>query len=256
MKVPCIREYPLVATIALFVTCCSILGCEESMTPVPEVVRDTVLIVNTDTIVVTKTVTEFQYVFLECAPDIIETESLTQVVIQAECAEIAPSWFIRRSIGGFTGAGYIIWEGFSNFSGDDAGRNGRLTYRVPIPKAGTYRFNWRSYIGKYDQDNPTTEHNDSWLSIPGAADFYGKKDADFVYPVGSGRTPNPEGSSGNGFFKVYMNREDEWSDQSKTSDNNGFEIFARFDTVGIYTVEIDARSAYHAIDKFLLTLME
>ena len=75
----------------------------------------------------------------------------------------------------------------------------------------------------------------------------------FVGPNGSGKTPNPAGSSKDGWFKIYRGGSDlsfKW--QSSTSDNDGHDIYVEFDTAGVYTMEISARSSGHAIDQFVL----
>ncbi|MGB5170998.1 MAG: hypothetical protein WBN69_06165, partial [Eudoraea sp.] len=70
---------------------------------------------------------------------------------------------------------------------------------------------------------------------------------------GSGKSPNPEGGGADGWFKVYRSGNNlgfKW--QASTYDNNAHEIFVNFDSPGIYTMEISARSSGHAIDKVML----
>jgi len=96
-------------------------------------------------------------------------------------------------------------------------------------------------------------HNDTWLRFNDAADFYAQKEASIVYPKDTGKTPNPEGASKDGWFKIYRsgnNLDFKW--QSSTFDNNGHDIFVVFESPGIYTMEISARSSGHGIDKFVL----
>ena len=50
--------------------------------------------------------------------------------------------------------------------------NQLLSYQIKINHPGTYRFIWHNKVGK---GTDPTEHNDDWLSIPDAADFYGEK---------------------------------------------------------------------------------
>ncbi|WP_282134245.1 hypothetical protein [Seonamhaeicola maritimus] len=190
----------------------------------------------------------------ECEEDFVANV----IEIEAESVAVVEDWKERTTISEFSGDGYIIWEGPNQFWKGEAniGAAGRLTYKINIPRAGTYQFQWRSYIGKVDPSNPTTEHNDSWLRLPDADDFYGKRDASIVYPKGSGKTPNPSGENGNGFFKIYMNTGNAWTWTSGTFDNNFHSIYARFDEAKEYTVEIAARSDHHAIDKFKLIEQE
>ncbi|WP_299552388.1 hypothetical protein [Seonamhaeicola sp.] len=190
----------------------------------------------------------------ECEEDFVANV----IEVETESITVIDDWKERTTIADFSGDGYIIWEGPNQFWRGEAniGAAGRLTYKINIPRAGTYQFNWRSYIGKVDPSNPTTEHNDSWLRFPDADDFYGKRDGSIVYPKGSGKTPNPAGENGNGFFKVYMNTGNAWTWTTGTFDNNFHSIFVRFDEAKEYTVEIAARSDHHAIDKFRLTEQE
>ena len=124
-----------------------------------------------------------------------------------------------------------------------------LTYKLKISNPGTYRFLWRSRIAKGDL---ASEHNDSWLRFEDADAFYGKKGESIVYPGDTGQTPTPNGSSKDGWFKIYMNGLDQWKYQSSTSDNDAHQIFVEFNSPGTYTMEVSARSDYHALDRFVL----
>lgn len=180
------------------------------------------------------------------------------IEVDASVVTLTGEWKKRTDIDGYTGEGYIVWEGPAQFwkGAANIGNAGRLTYNISVPRAGTYLFKWRSYIAKKDPTKPTTEHNDSWLRFPDADDFYGKKGTHIVYPNGSGKTPNPAGENGNGFLKVYMNTGDAWSNISSTSDNDAHQIYVTFNEAKSYKVEIAARSDYHAIDSFKLTEQE
>ncbi|MFD1316405.1 hypothetical protein [Namhaeicola litoreus] len=157
-------------------------------------------------------------------------------------------WKTENTLSGFEGEGYLVWSGNDNFNTPGVGV---IKFSVQINNPGTYQFVWSSRI---TQGTNNTEHNDSWLRIPDAADFYGEKagTGELVYPKGSGKTPNPEGSSSNGWFKVYMNNLSEWFWRSNTNDNDPYNIFAKFDTAGVYDIEISGRSKFHAIDQFVL----
>lgn len=178
----------------------------------------------------------------------------TTIEVDASTATLNGDWKKRTDIPGYSGGGYIVWEGAPQFWKGDAniGNAGRLTYKINIVKTGVYLFQWRTYIAKKDPAKPTTEHNDSWLRFPDANDFYAIKGTSKLYPKGSGKTPNPLGENGNGFFKVYMNTADAWSQISSTSDNDAHQIYVKFTTAKEYTVEIAARSEFHAIDSFKL----
>ncbi len=127
--------------------------------------------------------------------------------------------------------------------------NQLLSYQIKINNPGTYRFIWHNKVGK---GTDYTEHNDDWLSIPGAADFYGEKNGHVVHPHGICTNDCPNGAGSGGWFKVYSNGTDNWTWRAKTSDNDAHDIYARFDTVGIYTIQISSRSAYHFLNRFVL----
>jgi len=176
------------------------------------------------------------------------------VVIEAENLNVSGSqWQIKTDKTGFTGAGHLEWTGNDFFNGAQAGNAGVITTKIRINDPGKYSFEWRNSIAP--RGTSTTDLNDSWLRFPDAADFYGEKpNGDRTYPVGEprGRTPNPEGASGNGYFKVYVNSLN-WSFQSTTGDNaDGRPIFVEFNAPGVYTMEIAARSEGHVIDRILL----
>ncbi len=189
----------------------------------------------------------------ECEEDFVANV----IEVEIESVEAIESWKKKTDISDFSGEAYFVWEGPNQFWKGEAniGKVGKLTFKVDIPRAGVYLFQWRSYIAKKDPAKPSTEHNDSWLKIL-SEDFYAIRDASTVYPKGSGKSPNPEGENGNGFFKIYMNTNDMWTWTSGTFDNNFHTIYARFDEAKEYTIEIAPRSAYHAIDKFKLTEQE
>lgn len=176
-----------------------------------------------------------------------EKDGLVRVDIENP-SPIPNGWDTANTFAGFEGDGYLIWTGEDNFNTPGMGT---MAFSIEITNPGTYQFVWRSRIGAGDSN---TEHNDSWLRIPTAADFYGEKAStgERVYPKGTGKTPNPEGSSKDGWLKVYMNRLDEWFWRSTTNDRDPFNIFAQFDTAGTYNIEISGRSKAHALDQFVL----
>ena len=176
----------------------------------------------------------------------IEKDGLVRVDIENP-SSVANGWTTSKSLSGFEGSGYLIWTGNDNFN--EPGE-GLMKFSIKITTPGTYQFVWSSRIGT---GTSNTEHNDSWLRIQGD-DFFGEKAStgERVYPKGSGKTPNPEGSSANGWLKAYMNRLGEWFYRSSTNDRDPFDIFATFNAAGTYDVEISGRSKSHAIDQFVL----
>lgn len=154
--------------------------------------------------------------------------------------------------GAATGDDFIIWEGGQSFGTPG---NGLLSYPVRIKTPGTYRFQWRSQVGN---GTNATEHNDTWLKIESDA-FYGQKPGSIVCPKGLNSSENdctgnlPQGSSADGWFKVYAGGANNWKWSTNTSDDDGHQIYARFDEPGVYNILISARSSSHAIDRMVLS---
>ncbi|HAS44461.1 MAG TPA: hypothetical protein DCS93_28545 [Microscillaceae bacterium] len=172
------------------------------------------------------------------------------LVIEAENATIPTDWVTANSVAEFTGTGYIQWEGANNFGKTG---EGLINYKIRIATPGTYRFQWRSRI---NEGTNATESNDAWVKFPDAADFFGRKSdgSSTVYPKGSGKTPNPNGGGGDGWFKVYMNQAEQWSVQARTSDNDAHDLYVTFSTAGDYTLQVSGRSKGFAIDRIVLYL--
>ncbi|RZT00125.1 hypothetical protein [Aquimarina brevivitae] len=178
--------------------------------------------------------------------NIVYEEKDGLITVEFESNPNLSDWQKETAINEFLGTHYIIWKGDQSLNNPG---NGLLTYKIQINNPGTYRFLWRSRIA---QGTSGTEHNDSWLRFADADDFYGQKDQSTVYPQGTGQTPNPNGASKDGWFKIYLNGTGSWKWQAKTSDNDPHQIFVVFDNPGIYTMEVSARSSYHALDRFTL----
>ena len=174
------------------------------------------------------------------------TESDGIVSVEFETVEGVLEWERGNSIDAFDGTGYLRWNKEDNFNTPGVGT---LVYKLNISTTGTYQFVWRSRISEGDSQS---EGNDSWLRFSDASDFFGQRDGSTVFPKGLDKTPNPEGSSSDGWFKIYMNRVGEWFWRSNTSDNDPHNVFVKFDTPGIYTMEVSGRSKFHALDRFVL----
>jgi len=186
----------------------------------------------------------------------LEQDALVMVEIEDVDYNGTP-WQLEKALDAYSGEGYLVWQGENAFNNPGIGL---LRYTIRISNPGTYRFLWRSYI---TEGTSHTESNDSWLRIADAKHFYGiKNNGSVVYPNGTLQDPipesagqtntSPEGSSKDGWFKIYMNKGGQWHWDAKTSDNDGHIIFAVFDEAGDYTIEISGRSKGHGIDKFLL----
>ena len=166
-----------------------------------------------------------------------------------EDAKFSEDWKLKSDGTSYSGDGYMVWEGSQHLGNPG---NGTATFKIKIENSGTYQFLWHSAV---KTGNSGSDHNDTWLRFADADDFYGQNSegTSTVYPKGTGKTPNPEGATADGWFKIYRsgnNLDFKW--QSSTFDNNSHDIFVQFDNPGTYLMEISARSSGHGIDKFVL----
>lgn len=184
------------------------------------------------------------------------------VVIEMESTDNLPgSWVNSANAtspnisnpGGATGGDFIVWEGPQSLQSTG---NSIISYPVEITTTGTYQFKWRTQVGN---GTSSTDHNDTWLKIEGDS-FYGQKGSggSIVCPKGFNGNTNdctgnvPQGSGGNGWFKVFSSGATNWTWSTLTSDNDGHQIYARFDTPGTYNILISVRSSSHALDRMVL----
>ena len=164
-----------------------------------------------------------------------------------ESGNFSGAWEEMNTEPNFSGTGYMVWTEDQHLNRTG---NGFTTFSINIQNPGTYRFVWNSAVTIGDNG---TDHNDSWLRFNDADDFYGRQGEGRVYPNDSGKTPNPNGSSSDGWFKIYRSGSNlgfKW--QASTSDNDPHDIYVEFNAAGTYTMEVSARSTGHAIDKFVL----
>ena len=180
----------------------------------------------------------------DCDADYQEVDNI--VVIEAEDLDTNGQWSVENDASGFSGSGFLEWGRSNHFN--DPG-NGTISVSIQINDPGKYRFQWRNSIG---EGNSTTDENDSWLRFPDADDFYGERGSSIVYPNGSGKSPNPNGAGSDGWFKVYSNTIN-WNWTANTSDRDPHQIYVEFDSPGVYTMEISARSRHHLIDRIVLS---
>jgi hypothetical protein len=171
------------------------------------------------------------------------------VVIEVESVTPGSGWRGESLINGFTGANYARWDDGNRYNSPGSG----LTqYKIKIKNPGIYHFRWHS---KIMNGTDPTQSNDSWLRIPDAADFFAKNGSSVKYPNGGKFIQSDvvtNGSSSNGWMKVYSSGTTSWTWSCRTSDHDAHEIYAAFDTAGVYTVQISGRSENHAIDRFVL----
>ncbi|WP_075342209.1 hypothetical protein [Tenacibaculum agarivorans] len=177
----------------------------------------------------------------------IFNEKESFVLVEMENSKLPDKWALKTS-NSATGKGYYVWEGDQSLGKPG---NGLIEFTIKINNPGNYRFLWNTAV---TIGSNGTEHNDSWLKFPDADDFYGeKKDGSRVYPKGSGKTPNPKGSSADGWFKIYRGGNDlDFKWQAATSDNDSHNVYVEFKKAGEYTMQVSARSTGHGIDKFML----
>lgn len=169
------------------------------------------------------------------------------VTVEFEDAKFSGDWKLKSDGSNFSGEGYMLWEGSQNLANPGVGTT---SFKIKIENSGTFQFIWKSAV---KTGNNSADHNDTWLRFNDADDFYAKKGTSVVYPKDTGKTPNPAGASKDGWFKIYRsgkNLDFKW--QSSTFDNNPHDIFVVFESPGLYTMEISARSSGHGIDKFVL----
>lgn len=177
--------------------------------------------------------------------DFYFTEDSGIVSIEFENNDFPEGWVLKS----YSGSGYMQWEGSPQMNNPGVGT---VVFPIYITRTGTYGFLWRSSFRKGSNG---TEHNDSWLRFPDADDYFGQKSggSSRVYPSGSGREPNPNGSSKDGWFKIYRSgNSNAFKWQAVTSDNDAHEIFVTFDEEGYYLLEVSARSDFHGIERLLL----
>ena len=186
----------------------------------------------------------FQQIYAQCSG--ADFEEQNGIAILELDSKVSGSWK-KESTSGSSGGSALTYRGSNYFNSPG---NSTINYQVRINSSGTYRFIWRNKISVIASHNASTEHNDSWLKI-NASNFYGQSGSSRIYPGGSGKNPTPEGASSGGWFKVYTNTID-WSYSTKTSDNDAHAVYATFNSAGVYTIQVSARSNGHTIDRMVL----
>ena len=179
--------------------------------------------------------------------DFVFNENAGLVSVEFEDAEFSGDWTLKSDGNSFSGKGYMVWQGDQHLHEPGTGV---ATFKIKINNSGTYQFLWNSAV---KTGSNSTDHNDTWLRFADADDFYAKSGNSIVYPKDSGKTPNPEGATKDGWFKVYRSGGDlDFIWNALTYDNNGHSVFVVFDAPGTYTMEVSARSSGHGVDKFVL----
>lgn len=181
----------------------------------------------------------------------IEEDGL--VVVEMESLDAPQGWTTKNDDNGAIGS-YLEWTDRNSLQ---VPGNGLISVKVFISNPGTYQFIWRNSIRDGES---TTDANDSFIRIL-SDNFQGfrARDESVVCPRQQPATNRcegrePEGSSRDGWFKVYRSGGPAvaWLWSSFTSDSDAHSIYAEFDRVGEYEIQISARSMSHAIDRFVL----
>ncbi|MGF1457072.1 MAG: calcium-binding protein [Alphaproteobacteria bacterium] len=156
-----------------------------------------------------------------------------------------------------TGNNFIVWQGnqFLNRPG-----NGVITYHIQINNPGLYELDWHNQVGL---GTSTRDHNDTWVKIEADAFYAVKNNGSVVRPRGTNPENDfpdgagfPNGSSADGWFKVYSSGANNWRWSARTSDNDAHTVVARFDEPGTYKLHLSARSSSHIIDRIVLVNTE
>ena len=184
------------------------------------------------------------------------------VVIEGEDLPGGGDWR-TGSDGEATGGGYLRWEGAQSLG---SAANGTMAVDVQIDTPGLYRLQVRARVG---MGSDSTEHNDTWMRWADADAYYGSVGTpeDRVYPrplcqdtslmssieamPSVTQASCPEGTSTDGYFKIYCSGALAWRWSAFTSDSDAHPVFARFDAPGVYRFELAARSSYHQIDRIV-----
>ncbi|MBX2801241.1 MAG: hypothetical protein KTR31_26425 [Myxococcales bacterium] len=188
-------------------------------------------------------------------------------IVDAEDLPLVGDWTLGddAEFSGYHGTGYVFWDG-PQYLGDAT--NGLMSLTLRFHAAGRYELRWRNQVGL---GTSTTDHNDTWVRMTGVADFFGVKgpstaeervypepqcsDDAFVKAIEA--LPNVatvgcvEGSSTDGFLKVYSSGASDWSWSTRTNDNDGHVVVIELDAPGDVTFELAARSSFHLIDRLV-----
>lgn len=183
-------------------------------------------------------------------------------VFEMESLPLTEDWKIGRQVSGASGGAYIFWDGPS-YNNDPT--HGVIRFTVLIKEAGRYRLWLRNRIGA--GTNPT-EHNDIWARFPDARDYYGVKisngqetrrypkpkceDDNFLritkerFQIAEARCAN--GSTRDGWMKVYSSGATDWKWSSFTSDNDAHQVVFVAGANEVVTVELAARADLQLLD--------
>ncbi len=184
------------------------------------------------------------------------------ILIETESNIIPTGWGIVKS----NGKTFIEWDNPSQFDkpGPDA-----FSYSVNVKEAGIYRIQINSRI---NEGTNNSEHNDTWLKMANNENivFFGykgsgtaaqietelaKKSTKIVFPAGTGLGNTVAGPSVDGWFK-YFSKGINWNWGTFTNEENPYDVYVKFNSPGLYEVQLGGRAQYHALDKIVLYNIE
>lgn len=184
------------------------------------------------------------------------------VVIEAESMPLNEDWRTGTD-GEIT---YIEWGGSSH---NNDPTHGVMEVDILITDPGRYQLQWYTQIG---MGTNATEHNDAWVKFPDADDYYGLKgeadaeirryhkpaceDQAFVSTILAlaqvAEVTCAEGSTRDGWMKVYSSGAQDWRWSARTSDNDASLVMAEFGSAGVYTFAMAARADFSRYDRIVL----
>lgn len=166
------------------------------------------------------------------------------------------NWSFKTDTTGFSGAGYYQWvNSDGTWNGGLITRSSQLWFNIYISTPGTYIVSVR---GKINIGNNDSEHNDVWLKVNGADDFYAyrnqggvdnfRRPADIADPD----TPGEPTAADRGYMKAYNKTLGRWSYETRNVDFGEYNIFAEFDEPGIRSVVLAGKVTGFAVDQVVL----
>lgn len=154
------------------------------------------------------------------------------VVMEVESIPTGETWSFENSIPGFSGSGYVV----GTHDSFNRGGNGLMRFPVYISQSGRYQLAWKSRI---TEGNSNTDSNDSFARITNASGT----------PLDT--VPNENVKIGE-WYKVYMNRSNEWSYDARNKDHDPHSLSWNLEADTLYYFELSSRSKGHGVDRVVL----
>lgn len=154
------------------------------------------------------------------------------VVMEAESVPIGDQWAFETEIAGYSGIGYIVGQ-VDTFN---LGGKGLMRFPIQIGSGGRYQLSWKSRITEGDSN---TDFNDSFARLTDASGT----------PIDT--VPNENVKIGE-WYKVYMNKVNQWSYDARNKDNDPHSLSWNLEADTLYYFEISARSKGHGLDRIVL----